>query len=260
MNPLGTAEFRRQASSFGEDAEQYDRSRPTYPAAVVDGLLAEVGGGPVDVLDIGCGTGKLGRLFAERGCRVLGVEADARMARVARRHGLEVEVSPFERWPASGRTFRIAVAGQSWHWVDPVLGPPHLAEVLESGGIFAAVWNVGEAEPSLQAALDEVYVRFKPDEGRRGGTARSDEEREVQFLAPLRATGSFLDPVVREVPWVAEYSKAQWLDQLPTHSDHRTMEPGALATLIDAVGSVIDAHGGRLRMLMRAEMIVAHRR
>ena len=37
--------------SFGEDAEQYDRARPSYPAAVVDAVC---GGGDVRrVLDVG---------------------------------------------------------------------------------------------------------------------------------------------------------------------------------------------------------------
>ncbi|HVM67186.1 MAG TPA: hypothetical protein VMU14_20120 [Acidimicrobiales bacterium] len=38
---------------------------------MVDGLLA---GGAGDVLDVGCGTGIAGRLFAARQCSVLGVD------------------------------------------------------------------------------------------------------------------------------------------------------------------------------------------
>jgi trans-aconitate methyltransferase len=80
---------------FGEVAEQYDRSRPTYPDAMVDDLVAP---GVTRVLDVGCGTGIAARLFVARGCRVVGVEADARMAEVARGHGIDVDVSPFETW------------------------------------------------------------------------------------------------------------------------------------------------------------------
>src|SRR5271163_1686979 len=66
-------EDRVRAGSFGEDAEQYDRSRPTYPNDLVEYI---VGSGLQTVLDVGCGTGKAGRLFAEHGCAVLGIEPD----------------------------------------------------------------------------------------------------------------------------------------------------------------------------------------
>jgi trans-aconitate methyltransferase len=55
---------RRRAGSFGEAAEQYERARPSYPVELVDALMADH---PGRVLDVGCGTGKAGRLFAVRG-------------------------------------------------------------------------------------------------------------------------------------------------------------------------------------------------
>src|SRR5207302_3315261 len=74
-------EDRQRAGSFGEDAAQYDRARPSYPTELVDALMVDQ---PRRVLDVGCGTGIAARLLAERACAVLGVEADPRMAEVAR--------------------------------------------------------------------------------------------------------------------------------------------------------------------------------
>ena len=49
----------RLRTTFGSVAEQYDRARPTYPAAVFDDLveLSALGAGG-RVLEIGPGTGK----------------------------------------------------------------------------------------------------------------------------------------------------------------------------------------------------------
>src|SRR4051812_49267830 len=81
---------RTMAESFGADPERYDRVRPSYPAAMVDVIVAEAPGS--DVLDVGCGTGIAARLFEDAECQVLGVEVDPRMADFARERGLEVEL------------------------------------------------------------------------------------------------------------------------------------------------------------------------
>jgi SAM-dependent methyltransferase len=94
-----------------------------------------------DVLDVGIGTGISARPFQAAGCRVLGVEVDARMAEFARQHGFEVEVAKFEDWDPAGRTFDAVIAGQAWHWVDPVAGAAKAAEVLRPGGRLAVFWN-----------------------------------------------------------------------------------------------------------------------
>ena len=70
-------EDRTRAESFGAIAELYDRVRPSYPDALLDELLADE---PQRVLDVGCGTGIVASLLQARGCDVLGVEIDERMA------------------------------------------------------------------------------------------------------------------------------------------------------------------------------------
>lgn len=123
--PQEPHQARQTAESFGVDAERYDRARPTYPDALIQRIIA-ASPGP-DLLDVGCGTGVEARQFLAAGRTVLGVEPDERMAAFARRTGVEVEVATFEDWDAAGRTFDAVVAGQSWHWVDPVAGPAKAA-------------------------------------------------------------------------------------------------------------------------------------
>ncbi len=88
--------YRQVAETFGTDAERYDRTRPRYPDALVERIVAEAPG--PDLLDVGCGTGIEARQFQAAGCTVLGVEPDGRMADFARRAGVEVEVATFEAW------------------------------------------------------------------------------------------------------------------------------------------------------------------
>jgi SAM-dependent methyltransferase len=106
------------AESFGSDPERYDRARPRYPEAMVQRIVGSSPGH--DVLDVGCGTGIAARQFRAAGCRVLGVEPDARMADLARRSGVRVEVATFEAWDPAGREFDAIVAGPAWHWIDAV--------------------------------------------------------------------------------------------------------------------------------------------
>src|SRR5215831_1452321 len=154
-------QHRQVAESFGADPERYDRARPRYPGALVDRIVA-ASPGP-DVLDVGIGTGIAARQFQAAGCRVLGVDVDARMAGLARQRGLEAEVSAFEAWDPAGRTFDAVIAAQAWHWVDPVTGAAQAARVLRPGGRLAAFWNVMQPPPGMADAFAAVYRRVAPD-------------------------------------------------------------------------------------------------
>ena len=100
-------QHRQMAESFGVDPERYNRTRPRYPEAMVERIVAASPspGLGTGVLDVGCGTGTAARQFQAAGCQVLGVEPDARMANFARRTGVEVEVATFEAWDPAGRQF-----------------------------------------------------------------------------------------------------------------------------------------------------------
>src|SRR6187549_1441761 len=138
-------EARQVAESFGEDAERYDRTRPRYPDALIERIAAA---GP-DVLDVGSGTGIAARQLQAAGCCLLGVEPDARMAAFGRSHGVAAEVSTFEAWDPAGRVFDAVVAGQAWHWVDPVAGAVKAATALRPDGRLAVFWNVFQPPPDL---------------------------------------------------------------------------------------------------------------
>jgi SAM-dependent methyltransferase len=158
---VASHEHREVAESFGTDAERYDRSRPSYPQTLVDRIVLE--GIGRDVLDVGCGTGIVARQLQAAGARVLGIDPDERMAAVARRSGVEVEVATFESWDPAGRTFDAVIAAQAWHWVDPVAGAAKAALALRPGGRLTVFWNAFRAPPSVNAAFTAVYQRVLPE-------------------------------------------------------------------------------------------------
>jgi SAM-dependent methyltransferase len=251
-------EDRARADSFGADAERYDRARPTYPAQLVDALVADA---PKLVLDVGCGTGIASRLFVARGCEVLGIEPDARMAAVARRSGIEVEISAFEAWDAAGRSFDLLISGQAWHWVDPVAGAAKAAQSLRAGGRIGLFWNWASQRPDVKAALDEVYSRIGKGVDKHSVLlGNPSDERLGPAGLGLETTGAFERVERRSYPWERRYTRDEWLDQLPTHSDHRTMPPERLEALTAEVGAVIDRFGGELAVHYETVLVTALRR
>lgn len=247
----------RRAASYGAEAERYDRARPSYPAELVDDCLAER---PRRVLDIGCGTGIAGRLFVERGCEVVGVEHDPQMAGVARRHGLDVHVARFESWEPPEEPFDLAVCGQAWHWIDPTLGPRKAGDALRKGGRFAAFWNLYRLDDDAVRALREVYERHAPQIVADGSVALGDwHDVTAEQTAALRASGLFEDIEWRSYPWDRHCTTERWLDELPTHSDHRVLDDSARRRLLDAVGEAVDRLGGEIVVHHETRLLTASR-
>jgi SAM-dependent methyltransferase len=250
-------EDRRRAGSFGEEADLYDRARPSYPAEMIDALMET---GPRRVLDVGCGTGLAGRLFAARGCEVLGVEPDERMAVVARSHALAVELVTFETWDSAGRTYDLLICGQAWHWVDPVSGSAKAAQVVRQGATIALFWNQGRADGDMQATLNDIYRRVAPDVEKYSILLHATGADRVDGTARILETaGTFAPPRITTYPWSTSYATDEWLDHLLTHSDHRTMDPETRRRLMDEVRAAIDASGGRITINYACAAVTATR-
>jgi SAM-dependent methyltransferase len=249
---------RRRASSFGDDAEQYDRVRPPYPAALIDVLVGER---PHTVLDVGCGTGIVARLLIARGCDVLGLEPDPRMATVARRHGVPVEAGTIEEWDAAGRLFDLLTAGQAWHWVDPHRGAAQAAQVLRPGGRIGLFWNQAHPDPSVRPALDAAYGRHAPELAQRSVLLGQRETALYESVAEaLRETGAF-DPVSVEMfAHQIVYSTAEWIDLAATHSDHHTLPVTKLAALLADIAVQVDRAGGQVPVQYEAALVTGRRR
>jgi SAM-dependent methyltransferase len=251
---------RQVAESFGADAERYDRTRPSYPAALIDRIVASSPGHTV--LDVGCGTGIAARQFQAAGCTVLGVEPDERMASLARRSGIEVDVATFEDWDPAGRAFDAVVAGQAWHWVDPVAGAVKAARVLRPGGLLALFWHGAVLPPELAQAFASIYTEVQPGlPFNPWARPAMDSYRIMCGTAAdgMAQAGGYSDPEQWQFDWDRYYTRDEWLEQVPTIGGHSQIAPAKLAELLTAMGDVIDAAGGGFTMRYATVTVVATR-
>ncbi len=254
----------RRRLSFGGVAELYDRSRPSYPRAVVDDVLEFAGADSSSrALEVGAGTGKATVLFAERGLDVVALEPSAEMASVARRNcaGFEnvtIEETGFERWQPAGRLFRIVFSATAWHWVSPDVRYVAARAALETGGALAVFW-AGPEWPAceLKDAIGEVYAR----NGRAGDpsdpmnpTRNSDDQ---DWATEIEGAPGFTDAELRYHRWESDYTTDEYLDLLRTHSACIVLEASERERLLGEIAGVIDAHGGAFRMTYVTRLCLA---
>lgn len=145
MNDRGEFGERRR-SLFSQNVNTYSTGRPGYPGSVFEILSSECGLGPdCRVLEIGPGTGQATGPMLDAGAHVTAVEIGAEMARHlegthADRH-LDVVTGDFMAEEFDSRSFDLAVAATSFHWIPPDEGLARIATMLRPRGSVALLWN-----------------------------------------------------------------------------------------------------------------------
>ncbi|HEV9035002.1 MAG TPA: class I SAM-dependent methyltransferase [Puia sp.] len=184
---------------FSDRVEDYVKYRPHYPEAVVEYLRATYGLKPEwSIADIGSGTGISTELFLRNGNRVYGIEPNRGMrekgeqllAGYARRRGeggrgaegrgsggrgaedafqgegggnfISIEGTAEATGLADGSVDMI-VAGQAFHWFDPVQSRGEFARILRSGGVVVLIWNERLIVSPFEKEYEDLILRHASD-------------------------------------------------------------------------------------------------
>jgi len=252
-------------TSFDEEAELYDRARPSYAEPLVDEIIARTRIPPGGrILEVGAGTGKATVLFARRGYPMVALEPGANLAKVLRRNvaafpNVAIELATFEAWKGAGGTFDLVISAQAFHWVDPAVRYRKAAAALRPGGALALIRNEQfDLAPSLRAELDVAYARAFPGAAEPG--PRDVQGKGRALAAEIERSGHFGDVQTAVFPWTQRYTARQYLDLIRTHSDHAVLEPKVRKTLFEAVAAAIERHGGILEMPYASMALIAFRK
>jgi SAM-dependent methyltransferase len=235
-------------TTFGSVAEQYDRARPSYPAAIFDDLAEIAGLEPgARVIEVGPGTGKATVELVRRGYDVTGVELSPDLADVARRNapGATIVVAEFERWQPEQAGFDAIVATAAYHWVDPEHRYAKPLALLKPGGALAVVHGrhvlpVG-GDP-LWAEMQEDYDAVVPHPD--NAPPPPPEEIADEWGDEFRASRVFERVEERRHLQSLVYSADEYVDVLGTFSDNIALPAAQRDELFERIHRRIAARPG----------------
>ncbi|MFD7616298.1 class I SAM-dependent methyltransferase [Streptomyces sp. NPDC059802] len=144
-------------------AEAYERFRPGYPVQLVDMVMAYAGQPVQTALEIGAGTGKATRLFAQRGVSVTATEPDgAMLAELGKNVPASVRTAQaaFEDLQP-GKKYGLVYAAAALHWTNPEGRWSRMAALLEPGGVFASFGGpIRLADPAVEETVHAARAPF----------------------------------------------------------------------------------------------------
>jgi ubiquinone/menaquinone biosynthesis C-methylase UbiE len=210
-------------AAYDAIAQEYAADFPsTEPEAAVDLAMIDhfvslvLGSGGTEVLDAGCGTGRIARYLADRGCTVRGVDLSPGMLAMARRDHPDLDVRegsltdlPFRAHAFDGVLLWFSLI----HLPDDELpcALEEAARVVRPGGLVLVAFQVGDGIFDVGSGLrrrgyDVTLVRHQ-----RGTTAMLDALATAGFVEEAR--------LVRQPVRAERHPQAFLLARRAAHTD-----------------------------------------
>ena len=230
-------------TTFNTDAVLYEEIRPGYPEELISDVVDLSGiEHSSKVLEVGCGTGKATRSFAERGYELVCLDIGVDLIAVAREKlkqfpNVSFVEQAFEAWKPEDK-FDLIISATAFHWVDPKVRYLKASEVLESSGFLAVFSNQHvRKEEGFFAEAQSLYDRYYLPLTAHRPTHTTDLQGVDAFHAPIR----------RVYPWTQTYSSEQYIKLLSTYSDHIALPDKNRHLLFEGIVNLIETrYDGRI--------------
>src|SRR5215469_5963617 len=155
---------------FSDRVEDYVKYRPHYSAEVVQALREACRLSPVHlVVDLGCGTGLLAKIFLENGNRVIGVEPNAEMRKAGEQFlasftNFSMIDGTAEATTLPDHSADFVIAGQAFHWFQPKPTRSEFARIVKPEGWVVLIWHDRDLDstPFLRA-YEDFLQRYATD-------------------------------------------------------------------------------------------------
>ena len=224
-------------TTFNTAAVLYEDIRPGYPKELIQDIVELSGiNDRSRILEVGCGTGKATRPFAEHGYEVLCLDIGADLIAVAKEKlktfpNVSFVAQGFEKWE-SDREFDLIISATAFHWVDPKVRYLKASQVLKSNGFLAIFSNqhVRKDEgffAESQSLYDKYYLPLTVD-------------RPPTHATNFPGVEAFEEPIKRVYPWTQTYSSAQYIKLLGTYSGHIALSDENRDRLFEGIVNLIE--------------------
>ena len=154
---------------FSNRVDNYVKYRPGYPRDVLH-FLSEIKGFNAHwtVADIGSGTGISTSLFLDNGNTVYAVEPNAPMRGKAEellgsRAGFISIDGTAENTTLQPASIDLIIAGQAFHWFNPLPTKKEFTRILRPGGAIALMWNERQKSSDFEKAYEDLLQTYGTD-------------------------------------------------------------------------------------------------
>jgi SAM-dependent methyltransferase len=259
ISAYGSRDLEVRKQWYSSAAEAYDRVRPRYPETLIQRSMERTMISPAEqLLEIGCGPGTLTTSLARRRFQVTALEPNPEFYRLAKQncqpyYQVSIENLAFEEWPLVAGRWEAVFAASSFHWIDPAIGYPKVAEALKPSGVFILFWNK-ELQPSYDIYRDlaDCYPNNLASLAR-----YEDAETQDEILAQLGQlaidSGYFRDLNMAIEETIVTYSAEDYVSLLTTYSPYLQLDEADRNGLFESLKTKInDKYGGQLELSYRS--------
>ena len=237
-------------AGFGRAAEAYEVGRPGYPSAALDFIAARLELAPGRlVVDLGAGTGKLSRLLAATGARVIAVEPVSAMRQLMPA-GIDAIEGTAEAIPCGAGSADAVTCAQAFHWFQPGTALFEIHRVLRPGGGLAIVTNVRNESDPLQRGFLDVLGRY------RSHPSLEDASRPAALLA---GDQRFAGAELRRFPHVHRVDADTFVAQAASESSVALLDDSARERALCDFRALIDGTD-EIELHYVTEVVCASRR